>query len=178
MQEFEVRCFVVAQVANTVFNWMRTQPGSESPRLLLFVDEIGGGGGKQALFASHPYECAAKWGLNYLVRQGRSFGVCVVLATQNPGDVDYRALSNCGTQVIGRLGTKRDRQKALESASLPGSLRQRVESFLVSAEPGDFALLQGGGGVTFLRSRWLHSYHTPVSPTDIGRLPQAGPEGD
>ncbi len=171
--EFEDRSFVVAQVANTIYNWMRTQQGTTSPRLLLFVDEIGGGGGKQALFASHPYECAAKWGLNYLVRQGRSFGVCVVLATQNPGDVDYRALSNCGTQMIGRLGTKRDRSKALESASLSGALRSRVDAFLTDAGPGDFAVLPGGNAVQFIRSRWIHSHHTPISPTEIERLPQS-----
>jgi predicted ATPase len=170
--EFEDRSFVVAQVANTIRNWMRTLQGTSSPRLLLFVDEIGGGGGKQALFASHPYECAAKWGLNYLVRQGRSFGVCVMLATQNPGDVDYRAVSNCGTQMIGRLGTKRDRAKALESASLSGSVRTRVDAFLTDAGPGDFAVLPGGNRVDYIRSRWINSLHLPIAPSEIGRLMQ------
>lgn len=168
--EFEDRSFVVAQITNTIRNWMRTLQGTASPRLLLFVDEIGGGGGKQALFASHPYECAAKWGLNYLVRQGRSFGVCVMLATQNPGDVDYRALSNCGTQMIGRLGTKRDRAKALESASLSGAVRARVDGFLTEAGPGDFAVLPGGNRVDYIRARWINSFHTPIAPSEIGRL--------
>ncbi len=173
VMEFEDRSFVVAQVTSAINNWMRSLTGSSSPRLLLFIDEIGGGGGKQALFASHPYECAAKWGLNYLVRQGRSFGVCVVMATQNPGDVDYRALSNCGFQVIGRLGTKRDRSKALESASLPGRARTTVDRFITEAEPGDFAVLPGGNQVRYIKGRWIHSYHTPVSPTDVSRLPKA-----
>lgn len=169
--QFEDRSFVVAQIANTIHNWMRQQSGSSFPRLLLFIDEIGGGGGKQALFASHPYECAAKWGLNYLVRQGRSFGVCVALATQNPGDVDYRALSNCQTHMVGRLGTKRDRSKALESASLSGMMRKRVDSFITNAEPGDFAVLSGGNRkVDFISSRWIHSHHMSVSPADLPKL--------
>lgn len=175
--QFEDRSFVVAQIANTIYNWMRTQSGSTFPRLLLFIDEIGGGGGKQALFASHPYECAAKWGLNYLVRQGRSFGVCVTLATQNPGDVDYRALSNCQTHMVGRLGTKRDRSKALESASLSGMVRKRVDSFITTAEPGDFAVLSGGNRkVDFIHSRWIHSHHMSVSPADLSGLTQSIPQ--
>ncbi len=169
--EFEDRSFVVAQIANTIRNWMRTQSGSSFPRLLLFIDEIGGGGGKQALFASHPYECAAKWGLNYLVRQGRSFGVCVMLATQNPGDVDYRALSNCETHIIGRLGTRRDRSKALESVSVTDMERQRLESFITKAQAGDFAVLSGGERqIDFIRSRWIHSYHMSISPADLPRI--------
>jgi len=174
--EFEDRSFVVAQIANTIHNWMRMRSGRSFPRILLFIDEIGGGGGKQALFASHPYECAAKWGLNYLVRQGRSFGVCVVLATQNPGDVDYRALSNCQTHIVGRLGTKRDRSKALESASLSGMMRKRVDSFITNAEPGDFAVLSGGNReVEFIHSRWIHSHHMSISPTDLERIVPSPP---
>lgn len=78
------------------------------------VSSSGCGGGKQALFPSFPCESAAKWGLNYLVRQGRALGICCVFATQNPGDVDYKALSNCHTWIIGKLATERDRKKALE----------------------------------------------------------------
>jgi len=94
LDHFEDRSFVVAQVAYEINKWMRTLPGTTDPRLLFFIDEIGGGGGRQALFPSFPYESAAKWGLNYLVRQGRAVGICCLFATQNPGDVDYKALSN------------------------------------------------------------------------------------
>lgn len=167
LDQFEDRSFVVAQIAHVVHNWMRGQPGSEEPRLLLFIDEIGGGGGRQALFPSYPYECAAKWGLNYLLRQGRGFGVCSAFATQNPGDVDYKALSNCGTWIIGRLGTDRDRRKALEGASLEPLARRRAERFLTRAEPGDFAVCSQGGAAEFIHSRWIHTYHTILSPREL-----------
>lgn len=170
LEHFEDRSFVVAQVAHTIYNWMRTQPGTSQPRLLLFIDEIGGGGGKQALFPSYPYECAAKWGLNYLLRQGRAFGICCVFATQNPGDVDYKGLSNCGTLAVGRLGTDRDRRKVLEGMAITGREQKWVNNFLVGAEPGDFVIRNPSGGIDYIRSRWIFSYHKVISPPDLSRL--------
>lgn len=170
LEQFEDRSFVVAQIAHTIYNWMRTQSGTSQPRLLFFIDEIGGGGGKQALFPSYPYECAAKWGLNYLLRQGRAFGVCVAFATQNPGDIDYRALSNCGTLAIGRLGTERDRRKVLEGMAVSGREQKWISNFLVEAEPGDFVIRDPKGEVKCLRSRWGLSYHSVIAPPDLGRL--------
>ena len=52
-----------------------------------------------------------------LMKQARAFGVGVVLATQNPVDVDYKALSNAGTWMIGRLQTDRDKQRLLDGMS-------------------------------------------------------------
>lgn len=170
LEQFEDRSFVLAQVAHTIYNWMRTQPGTSEPRLLFFIDEIGGGGGKQALFPSYPYECAAKWGLNYLLRQGRAFGVCCAFATQNPGDVDYKGLSNCGTLAIGRLGTDRDRRKVLEGMAILGREQKWINNFLVGAEPGDFIVRDPKGQVKYLRSRWILSYHKVIAPPDLRQL--------
>jgi hypothetical protein len=46
--------------------------------------------------------------LMLLFKQARAFGVGVLLATQNPVDLDYKALSNAGTWFIGRLQTPQD----------------------------------------------------------------------
>ena len=170
LEQFEDRSFVVAQIAHTIYNWMRIQPGTSQPRLLLFIDEIGGGGGKQALFPSYPYECAAKWGLNYLLRQGRAFGVCCVFATQNPGDVDYKGLSNCGTLMIGRLGTDRDRRKVMEGMAISGREQKWINNFLVGAEPGDFVIRDPSGRVDYVRGRWISSLHKVIAPPDLSRL--------
>lgn len=170
LDQFQDRSFVVSQVAHTIFNWMRTQPGTDQPRVLLFIDEIGGGGGREALFPSYPYNCAAKWGLNYLLRQGRAFGVCCIFATQNPGDVDYKALGNCGIWAVGRLGTKRDRDKATESFALAGREQKWLGNFITRAEPGDFALRTPSGDTDYIRSRWTYSHHKVLSPQDIIRL--------
>ena len=49
-----------------------------------------------------------------LMKQARAFGVAVVLATQNPVDIDYKALSNAGTWMIGQLQTDRDKARLLD----------------------------------------------------------------
>lgn len=170
VDQFEDRSFVVSQVAHTILNWMRTQQGTDQPRVLFFIDEIGGGGGREALFPSYPYQCAAKWALNYLLRQGRAFGVCCVFATQNPGDVDYKALGNCGIWAVGRLGTRRDRDKATESFALLGREQKWLDSFIARAEPGDFAMRMPSGDVDYIRSRCACSYHKVLSPQEVALL--------
>ena len=88
------------------------------PSLIFFIDEIGGGGGRNAFFPSHPYDPPSKAGLNLLLRRGRAFGLCCLFATRNPGNVDYKGLSNCQTWMVSRLQTKRDRDKIRQGMSL------------------------------------------------------------
>lgn len=173
LDSFEDRSFVVAQVAYDIYKWMRKQPGTSRPRLVFFIDEIGGGGGKQALFPSFPYECAAKWGLNYLLRQGRAYGVCCVFATQNPGDIDYKALSNCNTWIAGKLATDRDRKKVLEGMAVWGSELERVKHNLANAETGDFAVKDARGEVAYIKERWLLTYHRVLTMHEVSRLSKA-----
>ncbi len=168
---FEDVSFVVAQVSWKIIEWMRDQPGTDRPRLLFFIDEIGGGGGKQALFPSYPYECAAKWGLNHLLRQGRAFGVCCVFATQNPGDVDYKGLSNCGTWMIGTLSTDRDRKKVLEGMAVRGPDADWVKLNLAGAKQGDFVIREREREKpVFVRERWLRTLHRVLTPQEVALL--------
>lgn len=170
LDSFEDRSFVVAQVAYEIYKWMRKQPGTNRPRLVFFIDEIGGGGGKQALFPSFPYECAAKWGLNYLLRQGRAYGVCSVFATQNPGDIDYKALSNCNTWIAGKLATDRDRKKVLEGMAIWGSELERMKHNLANAETGDFVVKDARGEVRYIKERWLLTYHRVLTMHEVSTL--------
>ncbi len=170
LDSFEDRSFVVAQIAYEIYKWMRKQPGTSKPRLVFFIDEIGGGGGRQAFFPSFPYECAAKWGLNYLLRQGRAYGVCCVFATQNPGDIDYRALSNCGTWISGKLATDRDRQKVLEGMAIGGSELERVKRNLANADIGDFVVKDARGEMQYVKERWLMTYHRVLTMHEVRKL--------
>lgn len=172
LDHFEDRSFVVAQLAYEVNKWMRNQPGTERPRVIFFIDEIGGGGGKQAFFPSFPYESAAKWGLNYLVRQGRGVGVCCVFATQNPGDVDYKALSNCHTWIIGKLATDRDRKKVMEGMEVWGFEAERIKRNMVGAATGDFVVKTAAGDVKYVKERWLRSYHRVLTLAEVQNLPR------
>jgi len=101
------RMFFVSLLLNQMVSWMRTQPGTSSLRALLYMDEIFG------YFppVSNP---PSKQPLLTLLKQARAFGVGVVLATQNPVDLDYKGLSNCGTWFIGRLQTERDKMRLIE----------------------------------------------------------------
>jgi len=178
LEHFEDRSFVVAQVAYKIYDWMRTLPGTTSPRLLFFIDEIGGGGGKQAFYPSFPFESASKWGINYLIRQGRSYGICCLLATQNPGDVDYRGLSNCGTWMVGKLATDRDRKKVMEGMAVWGSDAEKVKYNLVNADTGDFVVKDAHGKVKYIKERWLLSYHRVLTLNEVANLIKEAKAGE
>ncbi len=89
--------------------WMRTQPGTDGLRGLLVFDEVYG------FLPPHPANPATKRPIVSLMKQARAFGVGVLLATQNPMDIDYRALSNAGVWCIGRLQTDADRHRVLDA---------------------------------------------------------------
>jgi hypothetical protein len=99
--------FFVTMLLNEVIAWMRAQPGTSSLRALLYMDEI---------FGYLPPTAAppSKTPMLTLLKQARAFGLGVVLATQNPVDLDYKALSNAGTWFIGRLQTERDKERVLD----------------------------------------------------------------
>ena len=89
--------------------WMRTQSGQNGLRGLLVFDEVYG------FLPPHPANPATKRPIVSLMKQARAFGVGVLLATQNPMDIDYRALSNAGVWCIGRLQTDADRHRVLDA---------------------------------------------------------------
>lgn len=101
------RMFFVTLLLNELVAWMRTQPGTTSLRALLYMDEIFGYFPPTAVPPS-------KKPMLTLLKQARAYGLGVVLATQNPVDLDYKGLSNAGTWFIGRLQTERDKQRVLD----------------------------------------------------------------
>ena len=112
------RMFFVTLLLNAVLAWMRGQSGTTSLRALLYMDEIFG-------YFPPTANPPSKKPLLTLLKQARAFGLGVVLATQNPVDLDYKGLSNAGTWFIGRLQTEQDKQRVLdglEGASGQGGL--------------------------------------------------------
>jgi len=101
------RMFFVTLLLNEVISWMRAQPGTQSLRALLYMDEVFG-------FFPPTANPPAKRPMLTLLKQARAFGLGVVLATQNPVDLDYKGLSNAGTWFIGRLQTERDKARVLD----------------------------------------------------------------
>jgi len=101
------RMFFVSLLLNQVLGWMRTQSGTSSLRAILYMDEIFG-------YFPPVANPPSKLPLLTLLKQARAFGLGVVLATQNPVDLDYKGLANTGTWFIGRLQTERDKARVLE----------------------------------------------------------------
>ncbi len=103
----EDRVFIVSIILNKIVSWTRAQTGTSSLRAMLYMDEIFG------YFppVSNP---PTKKPLLTLLKQARAYGLSVVLATQNPVDLDYKGLSNIGTWFIGRLQTEQDKNRLLD----------------------------------------------------------------
>ncbi|MGB5167434.1 MAG: DUF87 domain-containing protein, partial [Acidimicrobiia bacterium] len=104
----EERQFVVTLILSKLITWMRTQPGSGDLRVLAYMDEVFG-------FVPPTANPPAKRPILTLLKQARAFGVGLLLSTQNPVDLDYKAMSNAGTWCIGRLQTERDKARILEA---------------------------------------------------------------
>jgi hypothetical protein len=101
------RMFFVSLLMNQILGWMRGQSGTTSLRAIVYMDEIFG-------FLPPTANPPSKLPMLTLLKQARAFGVGMVLATQNPVDLDYKALSNAGTWFIGRLQTERDKGRLLD----------------------------------------------------------------
>ena len=101
------RMFFVTILLNEVIAWMRAQSGTSSLRALLYMDEVFGYLPPTAMPPS-------KTPMLTLLKQARAYGLGLILATQNPVDLDYKALSNAGTWFLGRLQTERDKDRVLD----------------------------------------------------------------
>src|SRR5215208_3390439 len=159
---------------------MRGLTGTSSLRAVVYMDEIAG---FFPLVANPP----SKGPLLTLLKQGRAFGLGVVLATQNPVELDYKGLSNIGTWFLGRLQTERDKARVLdglEGAAAGGLDRTSADRTLSALGKRVFLLhdVHAGPPLTF-QSRWALSYlRGPLSREQIKSLTAAarvdGPAAD
>jgi hypothetical protein len=162
------RVFVVATLLARVKSWMRTLPGSPALRALVYIDEIFG-------FFPPTAEPPTKKPLLTLLKQARAFGVGVVLASQNPVDLDYRGLANCGCWWVGTLQTERDRSRLGEglveaggrdASALLDKTRKRV-FLLHDVHRKEPALVE---------TRWAMSYlRGPMTKSDFAKLRGSAP---
>jgi Helicase HerA, central domain len=121
------RMFFVTLLLSAVETWMRTQSGSSSLRALLYMDEIYG-------YLPPQRNPPSKGPLLRMLKQARAFGLGLLLATQNPVDVDYKALSNAGTWFIGKLQTEQDKNRLLDGLeSAAGGISRIVFDKLISS---------------------------------------------
>jgi hypothetical protein len=165
------RMFFVTLALNQTLGWMRDQSGTTSLRAIFYMDEIFG-------YFPPVANPPSKQPLLTLLKQARAFGVGVVLASQNPVDLDYKGLSNTGTWFIGRLQTERDKMRVLEglegAAAEAGSNfdRQRMEATLAGLGKRVFLLNNvHENRLKIFKSRFTMSYlRGPLARDQIKRL--------
>jgi hypothetical protein len=165
------RMFFVSLLLNQTLGWMRTQSGTTSLRAILYMDEIFG-------YFPPTANPPSKRPLLTLLKQGRAFGLGVVLVTQNPVDLDYKGLSNTGTWFIGRLQTERDKARVLEGlegiAGGTGMKFDRSEMEQTLAGLGNRIFLLNNvheDGTEVFETRWDMSYlRGPLTRTQIKSL--------
>ncbi|MEP6819575.1 MAG: DUF87 domain-containing protein [bacterium] len=165
------RMFFVSLLLNQTLGWMRTQSGTTSLRALLYMDEIFG-------YFPPTANPPSKIPLLTLLKQGRAFGLGVVLVTQNPVDLDYKGLSNAGTWFIGRLQTERDKARMLEGLEgIAGGSgmkfdRNQMEQTLAGLGNRIFLLNNvHDDGPEIFETRWDMSYlRGPLTRTQIKSL--------
>lgn len=155
------RQFFVSLLLSRLLSWSRAQPGTDGLRALVFLDEASG------YIPPHPYNPPSKAPLLTLMKQARAVGLGVVLSTQNPVDLDYKALSNAGTWCIGRLTTKQDRDRLLK-----GIDARDLDSAVAKLEKRQFVLHEiGRGAPQVFGSRHAMAYlRGPLTQSEFGAL--------
>jgi len=165
------RMFFVSLLLNQMLGWMRAQNGTTSLRALLYMDEIFG-------FLPPTANPPSKRPMMTLLKQGRAFGLGCLLATQNPVDLDYKALSNIGTWFLGRLQTERDKLRVIDglegaSGSQNAKFDRASMERLISGLANRVFLMNNvhEDGPVLFHVRWVMSYLTgPLTRGQIKTL--------
>ncbi len=166
------RMFFTTLLLEEMLAWTRRQAGTTNLRAILYFDEVFG------YLPPHPANPPSKGPLLTLLKQARAFGVGVLLATQNPVDLDYKALSNAGTWFVGKLQTDRDKARLLEgmedAAAEQGSLADRAQLDPLISALGNRVFLMHDihrPAPLLFQSRWALSFlRGPMTREQVSRL--------
>ncbi|MGV1004247.1 MAG: ATP-binding protein [Candidatus Nanopelagicales bacterium] len=163
----EQRQSVTSVLLAKLISWMRRQSGTSDLRALLYMDEVAG-------YLPPTGNPPTKAPLMLLLKQARAFGLGVVLSTQNPVDLDYKAPSNAGTWMIGRLQTEQDKARLLSGlTSAAGTIDASAVSATISGlGKREFVLKRASrDAVEVFTTRWAMSYlRGPMTREQISSL--------
>ncbi len=166
------RQFIITLLLENMLSWMRQQSGTTSLRALLYIDEMFG------YFPPYPRNPPTKEPILRLLKQARAFGLGLILATQNPGDLDYKGLSNAGTWFIGRLQSENDRRRVMTGLESMATAQQNmnlkdIERLIADIEPRVFLMhnVHDMNGPALVHTRWAMSYlRGPLTRQQIAAL--------
>jgi len=147
------RMFFVTLLLNEVLDWIRKQSGSGNLKYILYMDEIFG------YLPPYPKNPPSKNSLLLLLKQARAFGLGVILATQNPKDIDYKGLTNIGTWFIGRLQAEGDRERVMEGLRGVGTEIKNLTNEMIGLEKREFIVKNvHESDIRKMKTRWAISY--------------------
>ena len=161
----EERTLVLGVLLEEILTWVRRQQGTSRLRALVVFDEVYG------FLPPYPASPPTKRPIVALMKQARGYGVGVLLATQNPMDLDYRALSNAGTWMIGRLQTDADRARVMEGLGEPR--KNSMLNEVVKRLPPRWFVVRDAktGKISLLHPRWAMSHlRGPMTESELRRL--------
>ena len=173
LHSVEEKEFFIAGIAQLLYRWMLKHPlsdGQEGLQCAMFIDEV-------APYIPPVKAPACKQSLELLFRQGRKYGVSCIIATQSPGDIDYKAIGQFSTFVLGTLNTKQDIEKVkrrLESVA-PKEI-DFITNKLPALKPGHFLAISPDEfeRVLQMKTRWLLTEHRALAEESLGELQPAG----
>jgi len=165
------RMFFVTILLNELLSWMRAQNGTGALRAIFYMDEVYG-------YFPPSAKPPSKAPMMTLLKQARAFGLGIMLATQNPVDLDYKGLSNMGTWFLGRLQTQRDKDRVLDG--LEGASLQQGSSFDRNSMDKNLSALGkrvfllnnvNDNAPTIFQTRWAFSFlRGPLSKPEVSGL--------
>ncbi len=170
------RMFFVTLFLNRYINWMRKQTGTSSLRTILYMDEIYG-------FFPATGNPPSKAPMLLLLKQARAYGAGIVLATQNPVDLDYKGLSNIGSWFIGRLQTRQDKERVMDGlvSGTEMALDKKEISSIISNLPSRAFLFKSAkeNDLNLFQTRWVLSYlRGPITKQEIKKLMSGKKQSD
>jgi hypothetical protein len=161
------RMFFVTLLLSAIETWMRTQSGTTSLRALLYMDDFFG-------YLPPQHNPPSKTPLLRMLKQARAFGLGLLLATQNPVDVDYKGLSNAGTWFIGKLQTEQDKNRLLDGLeSVAGGVPRSIFDKLISSLGRRVFILHNvhSKAPELFQTRWVMNFLAgPITRTQIPAL--------
>lgn len=161
--------FAISFLLNEVLRWTKQQRGSNELRLALIIDECVG------LMPPYPANPPTKEPLMLLLKQARAFGIGLLLATQNPVDIDYKAMSNCNTWLVGRMTAKRDRDRVVSgmvSAGLGDA--EDLNRVIAGLKSRHFAMATMEGGHVFKSKTVACDLRGPMIPSEVMEMYEEG----
>ncbi len=167
------RQLVVTMLLSKVVTWMRSLPGATDLRALIYMDEVFG-------FVPPTANPPSKKPILTILKQARAYGVGMVLSTQNPVDLDYKAMSNAGTWMVGRLQTERDKARILEAleSAAGGRDMKAIDEMISGLGKRQFLLHNTRESEpSVFSTRWAMSYlRGPLTRDEVEELTADAPE--